>query len=157
MQPDNKSSESDSPVRTTTENRLSAPSKAIILLVDSDSVMQVALRDALQDAGYLVVAAGDLGAAIDRLEEAQPDLLITRPYINSMPGRIAADYLRSKRPGLPVLIVGGFMDDDRANVQNALEEFEVFPQPFSRNELLAKVRDVLNKIRRQVRTHHRNS
>jgi len=41
--------------------------------------MQAALRDALQTAGYLVVAAGDLGAAIDGLEEAQPDLLITRP------------------------------------------------------------------------------
>ncbi len=157
MQPDNKSGVSDLPARTTTESRLSAPPNAIILLFDSDSVMRAALRDALQSAGYVVLAVGDLGAAIDGLEEAQPDLLITRPSVSGMPGRIAADYLRIKCPGLPVLIVGGYMNDDRVNVQNAVERFEVFPQPFSRNELLAKVRDVFNNIRSQVGTPRRKS
>src|SRR5580704_11941327 len=99
-----------------------APSHATILLLDSDSVMRTVLYDVLQNAGYLVMKAADLGAAVDRLSEARPDLLITRPYINSMPGKIAADYLRSRRPGLPVLIVAGFMDDDRLNVQNTVEQ-----------------------------------
>jgi DNA-binding response OmpR family regulator len=109
--------------------------------------MRAALHDAFQSAGYLVVAVGDLGEAVDRLDELRPDLLITRPYINSMPGRIAANYLRNRHPGLPVLIVGGFVDDDRLNVQNAIEEFYTFPKPFSRDELLANVRDVLQIIR----------
>ncbi len=122
-------------------------SDVTILLLDSDSVMRAALHDAFQSAGYLVVAVGDLGEAVDRLNEMRPDLLITRPYINSMPGRIAANYLRSKHPGLPVLIVGGFVDDDRLNVQNAIEEFYTFPKPFSREELLANVADVLQTIR----------
>jgi DNA-binding response OmpR family regulator len=125
---------------------LSAPD-AILLLLDSDSVMRDALRDLFQSAGYLVVTAGDLGAAVDRLGEIKPDLLITRPYINSMPGEMAANYLRSKRPGLPVLIVGGFMDDDRVRVQNAIAEFHTFPKPFSREELLAELRDVLELVR----------
>ena len=123
---------------------------ANLLLLDSDSLTRAVLCGALESAGYLVVTAGDLGAAVDRLNEMQPDLLITRPYINSMPGRMAADYLRSKRHGLPVLIVAGFMDDDRATVQNAIEEFHTFPKSFSRDELLAKVRDVLNFIRRKA-------
>ena len=119
---------------------LSAPD-AILLLLDSASVMRDALRDLFQSAGYLV------GAAVDRLGEIKPDLLITRPYINSMPGEMAANYLRSKRPGLPVLIVGGFMDDDRVRVQNAIAEFHTFPKPFSREELLAELRDVLELVR----------
>ena len=122
-------------------------SDVTILLLDSDSVTRAALHDAFQSAGYLVVTAGDLGEAVDRLDEIRPDLLITRPYINSMPGRIAANYLRSKHPGLPVLIVAGFVDDDRLNVQNAIEEFYTFPKPFSRDELLTNVRDVLQIIR----------
>ena len=129
--------------------KLTQPEVAILLL-DSDSVMRAALHDALQSAGYLVVAAGDLGEAVDRLDEIRPDLLITRPYINSMPGRIAADYLRRKHPGLPVLIVAGFVDDDRLNVQNAIEEFYTFPKPFKRDELLANVRDVLQIIRNKA-------
>jgi DNA-binding NtrC family response regulator len=122
-------------------------SDVTILLLDSDSVTRAALHDAFQSAGYLVVTAGDLGEAVDRLDEIRPDLLITRPYINSMPGRIAANYLRSKHPGLPVLIVAGFVDDDRLNVQNAIGEFYTFPKPFSRDELLTNVRDVLQIIR----------
>jgi DNA-binding NtrC family response regulator len=124
-----------------------SPSDVTILLLDSDSVMRAALHDAFQSAGYLVVAVGDLGEAVDRLDEMRPDLLITRPYINSMPGRIAANYLRTKHPGLSVLIVAGFVDDDRLNVQNAIEEFYTFPKPFSREELLTNVRDVLQIIR----------
>ncbi len=123
-----------------------APTNASILLLDSDSVMRSALRDALENAGYLVVTAGGLGGAVDRVGEMQPDLLITRPYINSMPGRTAADFLRTKCPGLPILIIAGLMDDDRVNVENATEEFHTFPKPFSRDELLAKVKEVLDTV-----------
>jgi DNA-binding NtrC family response regulator len=132
-----------------------APSNATILLLDSDSVMRTVLHDVLQNAGYLVMKAGDLGAAVDRLSEARPDLLITRPYINSMPGRIAADYLRSRRPGLPVLIVAGYIDEDRLNVQNTIEQFYTFPKPFGRDDLLAKVREVLSHTQEKVHTAHK--
>src|ERR1700677_3555801 len=119
-------------------------SDAIILLLDSDSVMRAVLSDALESAGYLVVTASDLGAAVDRVQDMRPDLLVVRPYINSMSGYMAADYLRTKRNGLSVLIVGGFMEDDRVRDQDALGLFHVFPKPFSRNELLASVKEVLN-------------
>jgi DNA-binding NtrC family response regulator len=128
---------------------------ATILLLDSDPLMRSVLHDVLQGAGYLVMKAADLGAAVDRLSEARPDLLITRPYINSMPGRVAADYLRSRRPGLPVLIVAGFMNEDRLNVQNAVEKFYTFPKPFSHDDLLAKVSEVLSHIRERGQTAHR--
>jgi DNA-binding NtrC family response regulator len=130
---------------------------ATILLLDSDSVMRAALHDVLHNAGYLVMKAGDLGAAVDRLSEARPDLLITRPYINSMPGRVAADYLRSKRPGLPVLLVAGFIDEDRLNVQNVVENFYTFPKPFTHDDLLAKVKEVLSHARPNGQAAHRGA
>jgi CheY-like chemotaxis protein len=121
-----------------------SPADATILLLDSDPVMRAALRDALAGAGYLVVVAADLGSAVDRLRELRPDLLVMRPYINSMPGHMAADYLRTKRQGLAVLIIGGFMDDDRVRDQNAISMYHIFPKPFQRSELLASVKEVLN-------------
>src|ERR1700722_9162194 len=124
-----------------------SPSNTTILLLVSDPIMRDVLRDALDSAGYLVVVAGELGAAVDRLRESRPDLLITRPYINSMTGQVAADHLRKNCHGLPVLIVAGFMDDDRTNIQNTVEEFHTFPKPFHRDELLAMVRDVFAIIR----------
>lgn len=120
-----------------------SPSNKTILLLVSDPLMRDVLRDALSSAGYLVVVASDLGEAVDRLREIRPHLLLTRPYISSMSGQTAADYLRTKRPGLPVLIVAGYMEDDRVRDQTAIDEFHIFPDPFTREQLLVKVRNVL--------------
>lgn len=125
---------------------MNAPNAVILLLV-SDPLMRVVLRDALHGGGYQIVTANNLGDAVNRLKEIHPDLLITRTYIDSMPGHMAADYLRSKQPGLPVLIVSGFMDDDRVRDQNAIQEFYVFPEPFSRTQLLDKIGKVLATLR----------
>ena len=129
---------------------LSASPDAIILVLDSESVMRSGLHDALDSAGYMVITAADLAEALERLAETPPDLLITRPYINSMPGHIAADYLRTKQHGLPVLLIAGFLQDDRVEVQNALEDFYTFPKAFRRDELVAKVKDVLNQVRHKA-------
>jgi DNA-binding response OmpR family regulator len=123
-----------------------------ILLVDSDPTTRAVLRDALEAAGYLVRAAGDLGKAVDRLSEMRPDLLITRPYINSMSGWMAAEYLRTRRHGLPVLIVGGFLEDDRNQTRSAIEEIHTYPKAFTRDELLAAVKEVFATVPKK--THH---
>jgi DNA-binding NtrC family response regulator len=123
-----------------------SPSNTTILLLVSDPLMRDVLRDALNGAGYLVVVTSDLGEAVDRLREMRPHLLITRPYISSMSGQTAADYLRTKRPGLPVLIVAGYMQDDRVRDQTAIDEFHIFPDPFTRDQFLGRVRNVLRTI-----------
>jgi len=88
-----------------------------------------------------------LGAAVDRLHRMRPDLLIVRPYISSMPGHMAAQYLRTVSPGLAVLIVAGCISDERIHVQNAVYKFHMFPESFAPVELLGKVREVLRIVR----------
>ena len=97
----------------------------------------------------LRISARDLGEAVDRLAELPPDLLIIRPYINSMPGSMAADYLRTKQHGLPVLIVAGFLENDRTKVHNEISDFHTFPCSFTRREFLAKVDEVVESIRKR--------
>lgn len=109
--------------------------------------MRAVLRDTLTDGGYLVVTASDLGEAVSRAKESPPDLLITRPYINSMSGKTAAEYLRGRHHGLPVLIIAGCMDDDRVCDEHAIDEFHTFPKPFTREELLDGVRHVMEIVR----------
>jgi DNA-binding response OmpR family regulator len=116
---------------------------AFILLLVSDSVGRVVLQEALEHGGYTVMPAGDLGTAVKRLSEAKPDLLIISPYIEDISGYETAKFLRTKCHGLPVLMVAGLIDDDRLEYRLALEDFEVFPKPYSAAELLSKVKDVL--------------
>ncbi len=118
-----------------------------ILLLTSDPVVRSVIRDALEHGGYSVVAVGDLGTAVDRLKEFTPDLLVIRSYVEGIPGYDAATFLRTRCPGLPVLMVGGLIDDDRLLYRMTLEGFEVFPKPYPAAALLEKVKDVLAKVR----------
>jgi len=118
-----------------------------ILLLVSDPVVRSVLEETLEQAGYTVVAAGDLGHAVDRLKECQPDLLITRTYVESLPGHEAAMYLRTKCLTMRVLMLGGLLDDERLRYRAALQAFEVFPKPYTAAELLQEVKDVLSKPR----------
>lgn len=119
--------------------------KTTILLLVSDPVVRSVLQETLEREGYMVLSTGDLGQAVDRLKECTPDLLITRTYVQSLPGHDAAMYLRTKCSGMRVLMVGGLLDDERLQHREALEGFEVFPKPYAAAELLQKVKDVLSK------------
>jgi DNA-binding response OmpR family regulator len=123
------------------------PGSATILMLVSDPLMRTILHETLEHAGYFVMAAGNVGAAVDRLKKMRPDLLIVRPYIDSMSGHMAAQYLRTRCPGLPVLMVDGLIDDDRIGVHSQIEDFHIFPKPFGRDELLQNVKDVLRVVR----------
>jgi len=116
-----------------------------ILLLVSDALVRSVLQDTLEQAGYTVLAVGSLGRAVDRLKEATPDLLITRTYVEGMPGHDAAMYLRTKCHGLRVLMLGGLLDDERLRYRMSLSGFDVYPKPYSPAELLQKIKEVLNK------------
>jgi DNA-binding response OmpR family regulator len=121
--------------------------KSTILLLVSDPVVRAVLKETLEHAGYTVLATGDLGNAVDRLKEIHPDLLITRNYVEGIPGHDAALYLRSKSPGMKVLMVGGVLEDDRIQLRDSLAGFNVFPKPYQASELLQKVKEVLDNPR----------
>jgi CheY-like chemotaxis protein len=117
--------------------------KTTILLLVSDPLVRAVTQETLQQAGYTVLAARDLGAAVDWIRDIPPDLLITRLYVDNLPGHQAAKYLRTKRPGMRVLIMSGLLDDDRLATREMLDGFEIFPQPYKTSEFLERVREVL--------------
>ena len=121
--------------------------KTTILLLVSDPVVRSILKETLEREGYTVLASGDLGQAVDRLQECTPDLLITRTYVESLPGHEAAMYLRTKCLGMRVLMLGGLLDDERLQYRAAQQGFEVFPKPYTAAALLQEVRHVLSKPR----------
>ena len=101
------------------------------------------MKEALERAGYVVEAVGDLGTAVDRLAAMKVDLLITHPYVEEITGYDAAKYLRERNPTMGVLIVAGLLDDDRFKIPADLQRFVIFPQPFTAAELIEKVELVL--------------
>src|SRR5579872_4717667 len=126
----------------------------MILLLDSEPVVRSVLKDILETAGYVVLATGSLGVAVDELARCKIDLLITHPYVNNIPGHEAAKYLRTRcREKLPILFVAGILDDDRLLYRANVEGFEIFPPPFTAAQLIEKVEQVL-KTAAGVRAAH---
>ena len=70
--------------------------------------------------------------------------MITRTYVESMPGHEAAMYLRTKCPEMRVLMLGGNLDDERLEYRAERQGFEIFPRPYSAAVLLQEVRRVLS-------------
>jgi DNA-binding NtrC family response regulator len=122
-----------------------------ILLLSSEPVVRTVLKQVLEGAGYMVETAGDLAAAVEVLDYCPIDLLITHPYIANVPGHEAAKYLRTKRPGMRVLVVAGIPDDDRLQYRADLERFEIFPRPFTAVEFLKEIAGILHPQAARVR------
>jgi DNA-binding response OmpR family regulator len=119
--------------------------KEIILLLVSDPLIRKVIREALEASGYCVLPAADIAQAADLLKECTPDLLMIRHYVQNVPGYDAALYLRKLCPGIPVLIVGGVLDDYSLESRAGIHKFEVFPKPYKAGELIDKVKEVLAK------------
>ncbi len=116
----------------------------MILILGSEPVVRRVMTEALEHAGYMVLATGSLGGAVDMLAYANIELLITHPYIDNIPGHEAAKYLRERNPNkMGILIVAGLLDDDRLVYRADLERFEIFPPPFTAAQLIEKVKQVL--------------
>ncbi len=121
-----------------------SPMESTILLLVSEPLVRVVIQELLERAGYLVMATGDLGNAVDRVGEGNPDLLMISPYVETITGHQAAKYLQARCPKMRILMVAGLLDDQRLQYRAELEKVVVFPQPFTGDELLDKVQEVLD-------------
>ena len=124
--------------------------KNAILLLGSEPVVRSVIKEALENAGYVVMATGSLGTAVDMLADCKFGLLIIPPYVDNIPGHEAAKYLRARNPHMGVLVVAGLMDDDRIRYRAKLEGFEIFPPPFTAAQLITKVDEVLKTAQQRA-------
>jgi hypothetical protein len=61
-----------------------------------------------------------------------------RTDVTEITGHEAAKYLRTKNPGMDVLMLAGLPEDDRIRNSAALKRFDIFPPPFPAARLIKK-------------------
>ena len=121
-------------------------SRASILLVeDNDDVREVA-ENVLGAAGYEVLAAPGGEQALQLLENgAEIDLLFTDVVMpGGMNGLQLTERVRHARPGLPVLLTTGYMDQLPAKAACA-EGLDVLAKPYHHADLLERVQVALRR------------
>src|SRR6202790_5852452 len=126
----------------------------MILLLCSEPIIRSVMKEVLEQAGYVVRATGDLGTAVDMLAASKIDLLITYPYVESIPGHEAAKDLRGKTSQMGVLVLAGLLEDDRLRYRAILEGFSTFPPAFTADQLVDKVEEVLKTAKTRAARQH---
>lgn len=120
-----------------------SPRQSRILLVDDDPQVRSLVDRLLRDEGYEVLVAADGQAALARAAESGPiDLLLSDVVLPRMNGLVLARQLRERWPDLRVLLMSGYSDEPLGGIGSV--PFELLAKPFSDDQLLGRVRSLLN-------------
>lgn len=122
-------------------------SETILLVEDEDSVRDLAQR-ILQSRGYKVLAAQHGGDALLMASAAdqQIDLVVTDVVMPGMNGRQLVEELRARTPGVRVLYMSGYTDDDFVRRGLLASNVAFLQKPFTGKSLGRRVRSVLDAV-----------
>jgi CheY-like chemotaxis protein/cellulose synthase/poly-beta-1,6-N-acetylglucosamine synthase-like glycosyltransferase len=121
--------------------------KATILVIDDDDTIRKIISKGLEKAGYEVVAAESGNAALERITEAIPDLIISDITMPDMDGMALLNKLRTDKAtrGIPVIMVTALGSTDSVVAGLNLGADDYLVKPFVINELLARVRSKIER------------
>lgn len=121
------------------------------MVEDADALRKLA-RSFLVDHGFEVITAsnGEEAVEVARNHSGRIDLLLTDVVMPGMNGRLLADRLLSKRPGLKVVFISGYTDSFIAGHGVLEPGTHLLHKPFTEDALIRKIREVLDANRQQV-------
>jgi DNA-binding response OmpR family regulator len=123
-----------------------APGEAATLAVGNETLLVVEdvepvrrfLVDALTEAGYRVLAAESAEEALDTARGFPVDLLLSDIVMPGLSGTELAERMEAVRPGLRVLLMSGYAEEDLGGRDFILK-------PFDADDLTVRVREILDR------------
>jgi two-component system, cell cycle sensor histidine kinase and response regulator CckA len=116
-----------------------------ILLVEDEPAVRALVAELLQEAGYRVRQAATARAAeAEHAADGKIDLLLTDVVLPDRNGRELFESLSARDPGLRVLFMSGYTDDDVLR-QGLSEEIPLVRKPMRADELLRSIRGALER------------
>jgi len=121
-----------------------------ILVVEDELPMRTALEDVLRGEGYRVLSAADGEIGLRRAIEEKPDLILLDIMMPKLDGYAVCAELRRLSNPVPILMLTakGQVEDRVQGLDVGADDYQV--KPFSTEELLARVRALLRRTRRQA-------
>ena len=103
------------------------------------------LCEVLEAKGYRVLTASEPAAALDLLEKHHSplDLVVSDMVMPGMTGTELVDQVRARHPGIKVILMSGYTDEDLAERGFSGDGEPFLQKPFSTKVFLRTVRDVL--------------
>jgi len=121
-------------------------SETIMIVDDEDALREVASRILTRN-GYVVMTSANGPDAIADVQafEGTIDLLLSDVIMPRMLGKEVAQRIRALRPEIPVLFMSGYAQPVLGSTLG--EDFALLEKPFTEQQLLTEVRNVLEASR----------
>ena len=120
---------------------------ANILVVEDDPIIRQTVEYALKRAGFGVTAIGDGAVAVETASRVRPDLLVLDLMLPGIDGYTIAEQLRAEDKETAIIMVTA-LDTERDKVRGLdAGADDYITKPFSMEELLARVRANLRRVR----------
>lgn len=130
---------------------MAAP-KPVVLLVEDEPAQREILRYNLEAEGFAVVCAGDGEAAMERVAEGLPDLILLDWMMPHVSGLEVCRRLRARPEtrGIPILMLSARSEDvDKVRgLETGADDYVI--KPYSVAELMARLRAHLRRVRPAV-------
>jgi DNA-binding response OmpR family regulator len=120
-----------------------------ILIIEDETPMRTALADVLEGEGYRPLTAADGEIGLRKAVDEKPDLILLDIMMPKLDGFEVCAELRRLGHAVPVLMLTakGQVEDRVAGLDVGADDYLV--KPFSTEELLARVRALLRRSRKQ--------
>jgi CheY-like chemotaxis protein len=124
-----------------------ASSGEVIMVVEDEETVRTMTGRLLKSEGYEVLEAADGRQALDlaAANGKRIDLVLTDVAMPNLSGRDLADNLKQLRPGLPVLFMSGYTDDEMVRRGLIDPDQPFLSKPFTPEVLAAKIRTLLDR------------
>ena len=121
-----------------------------VLIIEDELPMRTALTDCLEAEGHRVMTAADGEAGLKRAVAEKPDLVLLDIMMPRLDGYAVCEELRRLENPAAILMLTakGQVDDRVMGLDAGADDYLV--KPFSTEELLARVRALLRRARRQL-------
>jgi two-component system, OmpR family, alkaline phosphatase synthesis response regulator PhoP len=116
-----------------------------ILVVDDEEHIVHLARLYLESDGYCVLSAGDGSAALERVRNDHPTLLVLDIMLPEMDGFEVCRHLRSEGNPIPILMVTARDEDIDKILGLELGADDYLTKPFNPRELVARVKAILRR------------
>jgi len=116
-----------------------------VLVVEDVPAVRMLIVEVLRDLGYAPIEAADANTALPVIDgDGAIDLLVSDVGLPGLSGCEIADHARARRPGLKVLFVTGYAEDEAIRGGGLGPDTAVITKPFEIDVLAAKISDMMN-------------
>src|SRR5688500_18607049 len=116
-----------------------------ILIIDDDKDLCFVLKRFLSKHGFEVIEATSGKAALEILENVEPDLILCDFRLEDMSGSSILRKIKEKNPSVPVIIITGYSNIKTAVEVMKLGAMDYVTKPLLPDEILLTIKKALNK------------